>query len=249
MASVFGEWRRAASPCAGGIVLWLRDLAPGAGWGLLDDAGRPKLAWHHLRRALAPVAVWFVDEGLNGLALHTANDTGEPVTAQLRLALYRGEGLLVESSDEMVTLQPHSSSERDVEAAIGRFVDVSYAYRFGEVQQDAVVATLEQDGAVLSQAFFYPAGRAQAPSSAGELGLVADAARRADGGLEVALTSARVVHGVRLRAEGLEPLDDGFDLEPGCARTVALRLVDAEVPTMLHVTALNLVAPLAVPVP
>ena len=50
MAEVFGEWRRASSPCAGGIVLWLRDLVPGAGWGILDR-GRPKVAWHHLRRA------------------------------------------------------------------------------------------------------------------------------------------------------------------------------------------------------
>src|SRR5438552_4634674 len=44
MAEVLGEWRRDASPCGGGIVLWLRDLAPGAGWGLIDVRGRPKAA-------------------------------------------------------------------------------------------------------------------------------------------------------------------------------------------------------------
>ncbi len=31
MAEVFGEWRRAESPCGGGLVLWLSDLSPGAG--------------------------------------------------------------------------------------------------------------------------------------------------------------------------------------------------------------------------
>src|SRR6476469_2087652 len=54
MAAVFGEWRRPASPSGGGLILWLRDLAPGAGWGILDDHGEPKVAYHHLRRALAP---------------------------------------------------------------------------------------------------------------------------------------------------------------------------------------------------
>jgi len=36
MAEVFGEWRRPASPCGGGIILWSADLEPGAGWGILD---------------------------------------------------------------------------------------------------------------------------------------------------------------------------------------------------------------------
>ena len=39
LAETFGEWRRAGSPCGGAFVLWLRDLAPGAGWGLLDSSG------------------------------------------------------------------------------------------------------------------------------------------------------------------------------------------------------------------
>ena len=79
MAEVFGEWRRAGSPCGGGLVLWLRDLVPGAGWGVLDHRGEPKVAYHHLRRALAPVAVWITDEGLDGVAVHVANDLPVPL--------------------------------------------------------------------------------------------------------------------------------------------------------------------------
>jgi hypothetical protein len=48
MAEVFGEWRRPASTCRGGIVLWSADLAPGAGWGILDSQGRPKPAYWFL---------------------------------------------------------------------------------------------------------------------------------------------------------------------------------------------------------
>ena len=89
MAEVFGEWRREASTCGGGLVLWWRDVVPGAGWGLLDRDGRPKTAFHHLRRTLAPIAVWMTDEGLGGIAVHVANDRPEPLSARLRIALYR----------------------------------------------------------------------------------------------------------------------------------------------------------------
>ena len=74
MADVFGEWRRPESGCGGGIVLWLRDVVPGAGWGLLDHQGRPKPAALALTPTLQPTAVWILDEGLNGLDVHVAHD-------------------------------------------------------------------------------------------------------------------------------------------------------------------------------
>ena len=66
MAEVFGEWRRAGSPCGGGLVLWLRDLLPGAGWGVIDHRGQPQGRLPPPQRALAPIAVWTVDEELGG---------------------------------------------------------------------------------------------------------------------------------------------------------------------------------------
>ena len=238
MSNVFGEWRRGASESTGGIVLWLRDLAPGAGWGVLDNAGRPKLAWHYLRRTLAPVAVWLVDEGLNGVSVHVANDTREPVTATLRLALYRDEETLVGLSEEPLVLAPHSSWERDAEGLLGRFVDIGFAYRFGEPQQDTVVATLEREGQLVSQAFFYPVHGPPVRRTTGELGLTVTA-HPAAGGAEVTLTSRRLVRGVRLQAPGLEALEDGLDLEPGRGRSITLKPIDAE-PRIVSIRALNL---------
>lgn len=245
MAAVFGEWRRKSSPCTGGIVLWLRDLVPGSGWGLLASDGRPKLAWHHLRRAVAPVAVWFVDEGLNGLALHMANDTRAPIVATLRLSLYRDEELLVDEVETTVQLDPHSVREDDVEALLGRFVDIGFTYRFGEPQQDTVVATLVRDDRDLAKAFFKPAGiEGRGRGTAGELGLQVETQR--DGAvLDVRLRATRVVHGVRLEAAGAELDDDGFDLEPGRWRTVRMAPFDGET---VRLTALNLVGPHEVPV-
>ena len=243
MAAVFGEWRRESSPCTGGIVLWLRDLVPGSGWGLLSSDGRPKLAWHHLRRAVAPVAVWFVDEGLNGLALHTANDTRASIVATLRLSLYRNEELLVDEVETPVQLEPHSVREDDVEALLGRFVDVGYTYRFGEPQHDTVVATLIRDGRDLSKAFFKPAGiEGRGRGTADELGLQVETQR--DGAvLDVRLLATRVVHGVRLEAAGAEPDADGFDLEPGRWSTVRLSPFDG---ASVRLTALNLAGSLEV---
>jgi beta-mannosidase len=119
MAEVFGEWRRGGSPCAGGLVLWLRDLQAGAGWGVLDYRGRPKVAYHHLRRALAPLAVWSTDEGLSGIAVHVANDRPSALTARLRVAwAYRfgppGQDVVVCSLERAVSenREPLSQSFR-----------------------------------------------------------------------------------------------------------------------------------------
>src|SRR5204863_4630471 len=89
MAQVFGEWRRARSTCAGGLVWFLRDLWPGAGWGVVDAAGAPKAAWFYLSRALQPVAAHLSDEGGNGLQVHLCNDRPEPLVGELELVCYR----------------------------------------------------------------------------------------------------------------------------------------------------------------
>ena len=152
MAEVFGEWRREGSPCRGAIVMWLRDLVPGAGWGVLDHAGEPKAAYEDLRRALAPVAVWMTDEGLNGIDVHVANDRPEPLRGRLRVELYRDSELKLEEASEDLDLGPHGAATRNVEALLGRFVDASYAYRFGPPGHHVVVASLEAEDGLISQA-------------------------------------------------------------------------------------------------
>ena len=109
MAEVLGEWRRAGSPCQGALILWLRDLAPGAGWGVLDHRGEPKVAFAHLARALAPVAVWSTDEGLGGVDVHVANDRPGALAARLRVALYRGFEQLVDEVVVELELEAHGT--------------------------------------------------------------------------------------------------------------------------------------------
>jgi beta-mannosidase len=223
MAEVMGEWRRAGSTCRGALILWLKDLAPGAGWGILDHHGRPKVAYHHLRRALAPVAVWMTDEGLGGVDVHVANDRAEPLSARLRIALYL-EDRLIEEAVAPIGLGPGEALTRNVESVLGRFVDASWAYRFGPPASDVIVASLESDDGtetLLSQAFRFPAGRPLRRRGAAESGV--SAALETDGvQLFVRVGAERLLYGVRLDVPGCVAVDDAFCLEPGHLRRIAV---------------------------
>ena len=252
MAAVFGEWRRPASACAGGLVLWLRDLMPGAGWGLVDHGGVPKVVLHHLRRALAPRAVWMTDEGLNGVAVHVANDSAESLVARLRVAAYHDGERRVEEAARSVELEPGTSATFDLEGILGRFVDASWAYKFGPPRQDVIVASLEDEGGaegagLLSQSFFLPAGRPRELAVPRTLGFEAEARPVADG-VEVVLRSRRFAFGVRIAAAGFAVGDDAFSLEPGVERTIRLTpLAGAEPIDAAALSALNMVGRVSVP--
>jgi beta-mannosidase len=157
MAEVFGEWRRPGSVCGGGIVLWLRDLEPGAGWGLLDHQGRPKPAAHVLASVLQPTAVWFVDEGLNGLDVHVAHDRPDEVDLTLVVELLRADGSVLESAEQAWTMEPRGHRRWTVDALLGRFADSSYAYRFGPPPHAAVRARLTGAGVERETTWHVPA--------------------------------------------------------------------------------------------
>jgi beta-mannosidase len=254
MALVFGEWRRSASPCGGGLILWSRDLRPGAGWGVLDAAGRPKVALAHLRRALAPRAVWIVDEGMNGLDVHVANDGPDALRAELEVrVLADGARAIAEATTEL-TIAAHGAETVNVDGLLGRFVDAAYAYRFGPPAHDAVVATLSAGGAVIGQATHFPVGPPLEPASftltaavRGTVPLTSGAVR---GTVPLTLSSDRLAWGVRIVARGFAPDDDAFTLAPGIPRTIGLRRLDPDASLAgATVTALNLIgeSPVAAP--
>ncbi len=241
MAEVFGEWRRPASPCGGGIILWSADLEPGAGWGILDSQGQPKAAYWFLKRALAPCAIWTTDEGLNGVDIHVANDRSAAVDAWLRVALYRRDRQVAESG-LAVTIPKHQALTFGVEQILGRFVDAACAYRFGAPGHDVIVASLHMNRGdlPLAQSFRFPAGRTTQPAPISELGISAQAHILADGTIEVILSSLRLAWGVRVAAPGFMPDDAYFGVEPGGKRRIVLSPFQiGEARSSISVTALN----------
>ncbi|MGH2867777.1 MAG: glycoside hydrolase family 2 protein, partial [Solirubrobacteraceae bacterium] len=244
MAEVIGEWRREASPCRGALVLWFKDMIEGAGLGLLDSRGHPKVAYHHVRRAFAPQAVWFSDEGVGGVTAHIANDRPVPLRGQLRVALYRGFEEPVGEAVLDLDLAPHSASAHNVEALLGRFVDAAWAYRFGPATQDLIVGSLEhrddEGGGLVSQAFHMPAGRPTGRHTAAALGTEAVLSASGEDAPVLTVTSRLFAYGIRVNVPGCVPEDDAFSVEPGHSRQVKMRRISDEEPSAGSLSALNL---------
>jgi beta-mannosidase len=243
MAEVFGEWRRPASTCRGGIILWSADLEAGPGWGILDFQGRPKPAWWFLKRALAPVAVWMTDEGLNGIDIHVASERPDPLAAWLRVALYRlGEHKAAEAG-LAILIPPHTTSTFGLEQILGRFTDAACAYRFGPPGHDLIVASLYQhrDDIPFTQSFRFPAGRPTEKISIADVGIAAQSKILPNDAVEILLHSRRFVWGARVTALGFQPDEAWFGIEPGVPRRVVLSPLPGQMPPEnAMVTALNL---------
>jgi beta-mannosidase len=223
MATAFAEWRRTGSGCSGALVWFLRDLWQGAGWGVIDADGRPKAAYHYLRRTLQPVGVLLVDEGLNGLDVHVVNEGPQPLEGQLELELLRAGEVRVAHVKAPVSVAGRGAARLRTADLFDRFFDTTYAYRFGPPAHDVAVATLVDltTGAVRGKAFHFPGGIPAHQES--EVGLEAVATPAANGNWRLALRTRRLALSVVLEIAGFTPDDNYFHVAPGGPHEVMLR--------------------------
>ena len=229
MARTLREWRRVGSRCSGAIIWWLRDLWPGAGWGLIDALGRPKAAYWQVRRVLAPLTVLITDEGLNGLAIHVVNDLPQSWQGKLVLRLLRHGHQLVHEASVTVDMAPHSKASFTAEAMIGRFVDSAYAYRFGPPNHQVAVASLLADGheAPLATDCHFPVGYDLTPRA--DLGLTGTLEASGDHYL-LRLEAKVTAQFVAITASGFRPDDNHLHVTPGSPQLVPLRPLPATKP-------------------
>lgn len=230
MARAFMQWRSAESRCGGALVWLLRDLWPGAGWGLLDDECRPKAAFHALARVLQPVHLGITDDGLDGLSLHLVNERPEALDVDLEFILYRDSEFPVAQWCRPVRLAARCRTRVAATEGLEGFVDLNWVYRFGPPAGDFAVATVlerRSDGQrnELAQVF-HRVVDGPVPRR-GDIGLSAHARALQDGRMELTLETRALAWGVHFDAPGWRPDDEFFHLAPAGSRTLHLSPVVA----------------------
>lgn len=235
VSTSFQHWRSKDSECGGALVLTLRDLVPGAGWGLLDSNGAPKAPWYSLARLSRPISVFFVDDGLDGLTVHAVDDTAQPIRGALRVALYGAFGPVGDICELPIELGPHSAESVSLDRILGAFADVNHAYRFGAQTYAAVVVELvDEEGTVVADATHLIGDRSVRQN---DVGLSADAELVGPREWALTVSSRWAAEYVCVDVDGFDVSDSWFHLAPGASRTVTLT-GDKAKPSG-HVRALN----------
>ena len=236
---VYADWRAPRSVCGGGLVWFFKDLWPGAGWGIVDSTGRPKAVYWYLKRAWASRTVRMTDQGLDGLQVHVINEAHESLVGVVELLVYQHGRIRVAGAEQAITVAGRDSLALAGDAMLGHFFDTTRAYRFGPPQHDLVVARLRcSSGTVLAEDFHFAQGMNlpfQNPAA-----WTARAQRRADGSVELELSSEVFLQSVHFDCDGYAPSDAHFHLAPQSPRHVVFRPLDPNPRKFkAHVGALN----------
>ena len=237
----FDEWRRPGSPTGGGLVWFGRDLAAGAGWGVMDVTGRPKSNFHAMRRAFAPLRIFITDEGVNGLVAHCVNDGDGAVAGRLAIECLRDGAVRVMHGSRDVAVPARGAVSVPAFTLFGSFFDAGNAYRFGAPPHDIVIATLDVEGRDRLDAFWHlDHARDILHDAAPEISMAPDGDTWC-----MTLTSVRALRSLVIADRTLVPADNWFHLAPNRSRTVRLVPLpgQASVPPCGTVRALDLRQP------
>ncbi len=222
MSQVFSEWRSCHSRTRGALVWFYKDLWPGAGWGILDSAGLPKAAYYALKRTWNSRQLTVTDEGLNGLHLHLTNETDAECTGFVEVQLLREPATVIAREEVAVKVSSRSRQMLTADEILGRFTDVSYAYRFGPPQHDvALITWFDERRQPVCEAFHWISRRDPVPMR----NVVVDSSAHpnCDGTYRVQLRSDSFLHSVQLQARGYLPSDNFFHLGPNRTKEVLFR--------------------------
>jgi beta-mannosidase len=239
LATTFGEWRRKDSSCNGAIIWLLRDLWPGAGWGVIDALGKPKAPYYYLRRALQPIAIAISDEGGNGLFIHLCNEQNTTFNGTLALSIYKSGDNPIAKTERAIVMAPHSRSSLSTATLLDAFYDLSNAYRFGPPVCDYVVVTLVSHDQTIRAERIHVRAHAELIQKK-DLGLTATAVATGHGSYSLTLSARELSLAITFESDGYQCEDQYFDLAPNCERTVVVKSLGTVVKDLrATVTAVN----------
>jgi len=245
MIAAFTQWRRPGSACSGALVWFLRDMWPGAGWGIIDSQGEPKSPWYALRRTLQPHWLGVTDVGLNGIVVHLVNETNTRCGGQLRLTMYRDGRQIIGSAQKDVEVAARSGLSLNATELFEHFHDFGHAYRFGPRSCDLVVARFQtHDDEVERVVFFLPRPELHVQQRTDCLLQAHAEPISGSDNYKVTLSCNGFARGVNVVATGYAVSDQYFDLEAGGSCVVTLQPHESSVrPTSGFITAINAAAP------
>jgi beta-mannosidase len=221
MQRAFAEWRSVHSRCRGALVWFLKDLWPGAGWGIIDSEGNPKSAWYALRRCWQPRGLCITDESLNGLGIHVYNEAASPLRGRLKLRVFSPQGACLLEAEDGIEVAARSTLGIEATQLVGRFFDLTYAYRFGPLAHQLVSVELLTEAGQSLWAHYLPEPRLPPPVDASML--EAHAERQPSGAVLLRLSAQRLIYGLHVEAKGYRSSDNDFHLAPGQRAEVLLQ--------------------------
>jgi beta-mannosidase len=207
-----------------------------------------------MRRALRPVAIALVNEGLNGVDVNVWNDRPERVVGSLHVRLMRDGRDVVHEGTMPLALDGGESRLIAVETVLGKFVDASLAHGVADAAHDVVHAAWVHGGvseaapvrtegsslrgaAIIDEAVLSLTGDARPISDTGLTARTLDV--HPDGAVVLAVGSASLAQLVRIGSAAHRASDSYFTLVAGVERLVRLDLLDANADRDIVVEALN----------
>lgn len=239
MHQVYSEWRSGYSKCTGGLIWFLKDLWPGAGWGVIDSFGIPKACYYYLKRVWQPISIVLTDENINGLHIHVINESNEPLEAELYLQVFHKGRLEIANCKTGVEVKRQSKTSLNADSMLGQFYDLTNSYRFGPKKHNFVLVQLIKNKSVLCQKHYFPDSEFPDFVPASEIEITATEIDSGD--IEVKINSKKLLFGVNIECEGYFPDDNYFHLAPNFTKHVTLRKSDIKILRFkCYLSALNL---------
>ncbi len=240
MSQVFAEWRSCHSHCSGGLVWFLKDFWPGAGWGIIDSCGLPKAAYYYLKRCWQPVAVCITDESLNGLHIHVNNETKKNFSGELEVTLLNEFGSAIASVTTKLVVLSRNKALILLDQLLNTFYDTTYTYRFGPSKHSVVsVRLIDPTGHEVSTAYYFP--NRELPRFEEKPNLKAVMTASNDNAFQLELSCDKFLYAVNIDTPGFSSSDNYFHMIPGVHKLIKIeRLGDCNKMAKGYISAVNM---------